>query len=390
MKTNQCLIFLVTVLSFHFSMANRNMTDAEKIYFCENNQLPNGLRFSDASNQRLMERICAQRARTSSASTRSVSPASTPASSTTARDNTPITPATTTPTPEATPSDSSPQTTGIHSVRQNPCSEPSLTSRLGTTHSIGHSPSNSASRYVPEINAGRIPSFLSQLVPVSMNLPQGRSCMGSNEPITICSMPDYLSVGNDQNFTHVRLGLSDTASVLRSLGFMLPTTRMVDTIYRQAQLRLDPITRTPDRTMTTLPVFENASAEARREIAGRNQLLTAGHMKDLVLTNRISNVSGRVAIYGLQRRSNGRPIQPLSTVHGASYHDYSHGIRGISQTAFVGGRSYRLEDLLRDSGCSSALSSEGAINSGLLQHFRSTTPAPREQDSPSTGTLVGV
>ena len=51
-------------------------------------------------------------------------------------------------------------------------------------------------------------------------------------------------------------------------------------------------------------------------------MLTAGPRKDLVLTSRLWLDPGKVAIYGWHR-ARGAPIQPLSTVHGAGYADYS-------------------------------------------------------------------
>ncbi len=57
--------------------------------------------------------------------------------------------------------------------------------------------------------------------------------------------------------------------------------------------------------------------------------LISGHKKDLVLSNRLRQLPDRVAIYGWHRAP-GDPIQPLSTVHGARYVDYSHGVRLVS------------------------------------------------------------
>ncbi|MDE3029032.1 MAG: hypothetical protein KGH84_11600, partial [Paracoccaceae bacterium] len=69
---------------------------------------------------------------------------------------------------------------------------------------------------------------------------------------------------------------------------------------------------------------------------------------------------GKVAIYGWQR-TNGLPIQPLSTVHGAFYADYSHGIRLVSNTAFVNGKPHPLSDIFQDSGLAQIISAEGPI-----------------------------
>jgi len=69
---------------------------------------------------------------------------------------------------------------------------------------------------------------------------------------------------------------------------------------------------------------------------------------------------GRVAIYGWHR-TNGRPIQPLSTVHGARYADYSHGVRLVSQTAFIDGKPIDLKDVIQDRELAVIVNDEGPI-----------------------------
>src|SRR5262249_38225116 len=95
---------------------------------------------------------------------------------------------------------------------------------------------------------------------------------------------------------------------------------------------------------------------------------TAGDKKDLVLTNRLWTHPLRVAIYGWHRKD-GSPIQPLSTVHGFRYADYSHGVRLVSDTVYVDGRSESLLRVLQDPMLASVVSSEGKIHnaSALLK-----------------------
>jgi hypothetical protein len=88
--------------------------------------------------------------------------------------------------------------------------------------------------------------------------------------------------------------------------------------------------------------------------------LVSGHKKDVVITNRLAKRPGQIAIYGWHRAT-GAPIQPLSTVHGAGYADYSHGIRLISETAIIDGKLRSMYDILQDSLLANVLSDEGAI-----------------------------
>ena len=77
-----------------------------------------------------------------------------------------------------------------------------------------------------------------------------------------------------------------------------------------------------------------------------------------MLSNRLRRFPGRVAIYGWHR-SPGDPIQPLSTVHGAQYVDYSHGVRLVSTTVVVDGRTRSIYDALQDSHIAPVFNREG-------------------------------
>jgi hypothetical protein len=93
---------------------------------------------------------------------------------------------------------------------------------------------------------------------------------------------------------------------------------------------------------------------------GPLDLLVSGHKKDLVLTRRLLEHPDRVAIYGWHR-PDGRPIQPLSTVHGAGYVDYSHGVRLVWHEVWVDGRPRSIYDVLADPALAPVLSDEGPI-----------------------------
>jgi hypothetical protein len=93
--------------------------------------------------------------------------------------------------------------------------------------------------------------------------------------------------------------------------------------------------------------------------------LVSGHKKDVVVTNLLARTQGRIAIYGWHR-PNGAPIQPLSTVHGVCYADYSHGIRLVSKVAIEEGMARSVREILRDSVLANTLSDEGAIRPVLL------------------------
>lgn len=223
------------------------------------------------------------------------------------------------------------------------------------------------SEIAKQVIAGNVPDFLRDLTEITLN---GTLSGGASVLVTLCVTPGYLAVGDDRDFVRVPMGLAAAARIASELGFLLPTTKIVDAIYDQAEVRVPPRPMKPTSQMesTSYLVQHNETLDA--QVAGNGQspgALTAGQKKDIVLTNRLRTKPGRVPIYGWHR-PNGKPIQPLSTVHGAGYADYSHGVRLVSQTAYVNGQPMALADLMRDRELSRLVSSEGPIQdaAGLL------------------------
>ncbi len=208
-----------------------------------------------------------------------------------------------------------------------------------------------------EVLNGNMPGFLRGLTPVTIS---GKRTDGASVSITLCVTPDYLAIGSDDDFFRVPLGLPAAAMVADRMGFLLPTTRMVDAIYEQARVRLAPQPMTPGAAMTTTRYFWAHNQTVDGQVGNRAGALTAGQKKDIVLSNRLYSNPGRIAIYGWHR-TNGTPIQPLSTVHGAYYADYSHGVRLVSRTAYVNGRARPLAEILSDPAYAGILSKEGPI-----------------------------
>jgi len=198
-----------------------------------------------------------------------------------------------------------------------------------------------------ELFAGHLPQSLRQLAPVTVS---GRSAAGVPVDITLCVMPDYLAVGSDEDSLLVPMGLPTALQVAARFDAILPTPRMVDVIYDAATVKLTPEPLPPSDRMrsTDYVVRHNSLISQQRSVQHAPQgALTAGNKKDLVLTDRLLRVPGRVAIYGWHRAAH-RPIQPLSTVHGAGYADYSHGVRLVSRTVYVNGASRSIEAVLAD------------------------------------------
>ena len=211
-----------------------------------------------------------------------------------------------------------------------------------------------------ELLAGNLPQFLRQVLPATLN---ARRSDGRSVQLTLCVLSDYLGLGSDSDFMLVPLGLDSAIAVATAFGFMLPTRRIVDRIYRAAEVHLLPQPLPAGERMRSTDYLQRHNtlvAQQRAALGALPGALTAGHKKDLVLSARLWQQPGRVAIYGWQR-ADGTPIQTLSTVHGARYGDYSHGVRLVAQTMFVDGHPARLLDVLADKWLGPLLSDEGPL-----------------------------
>ncbi len=228
-----------------------------------------------------------------------------------------------------------------------------------------------------ELLAGNIPGFLRNGVAATLNasLPGGERVA-----LTLCVLADYLSLGADDDFLRVPMGLDTAIAVAAGFGFVLPTRRIVDLIYRQAAVHLVPQPLPAGDRMRSTETYRlhNTLVQEQRDATGAVPgALTAGHKKDLVISERLWSQPGRVAIYGWQR-ADGRAIQPLSTVHGAHYADYSHGVRLISDVVFVNGEPRSIFDVLADERLAPLLSDEGPLpRVGQLRGVATSTTLAR-------------
>lgn len=208
-----------------------------------------------------------------------------------------------------------------------------------------------------ELFAGNVPQFLRHAAPVSMT---GGDRAHPLE-LTLCVLPDYLAVGSDHDFILVPLGLEAALAVAQRFRFELPTPQMVDAIYAAAPVKLAPLPLPPGDAMRSTAYLVRHTeliGEQRAALSAPLGELTAGDKKDLVLTSRLWTDPGKVAIYGWHRAV-GAPIQPLSTVHGARYADYSHGVRLVSDTAYLNGVRHSLRQLLAEAEPARLLTGEG-------------------------------
>ncbi len=218
---------------------------------------------------------------------------------------------------------------------------------------------------VRELLSGNVPSFARKLKPVRIS----QVIKDKSYELVYYALCDYLALGSDSDYLYIPLTPSTAQYIADKLQATLPTKKMVDDIYRSALNRLHPQPIPPSDKMTTVPVFMQHTDSIKLQIAqkGFNRLsdsIFAGNKKDIIISNKIYSPDrnyDRVVIYGWHLSEN-NPIQPVYNGHGASYADYSHGVRLISRLAFLNSDSMRIDSLLQDSDLSTLLSDEGVID----------------------------
>jgi hypothetical protein len=130
-----------------------------------------------------------------------------------------------------------------------------------------------------------------------------------------------------------------------SLQCFLPTRKMVNDIYRQSVVKLEPLPLYALRDSALIFWHHHLMIEGQRN---NRKGLIAGIKKDVVISDKLrpETKTGRVAIYGWHK-PDGKPIQPLYTGHVNWYVDYSHGIRLVYRRIRVNNKWMDYTDVLR-------------------------------------------
>ena len=235
-----------------------------------------------------------------------------------------------------------------------------------------------------QITVGNIPDVLKKLKPVYLDqiFEDGKAVTA-----TIFVMPDYLAIGSDRDFLRIPMNLYTAVEIADRFGFVLPTKKIVDAIFRQSAFHFTPEPMPAGPQMRSTPYYVKHNRKIKEQglaLGCPPEVLVSGHKKDVVLTNRLARNKGKIAIYGWHYLS-GIPIQPLTTVHQAGYADYSHGIRLIGSTILLDGEPRSIYEVLEDPKLSGILSDEGSMGAArqlmALRHKQPLRPVNTSQFS---------
>lgn len=196
---------------------------------------------------------------------------------------------------------------------------------------------------VAEILKGSVPNFLKKFVAVKSFY---TDTLGNQHSAIFFASVDYVSIGNNQDWARVPLTPMAAQKIADSFHCFLPTKKMVDLIYQQAKIKLQPMPMYIYRDSSITMWQHHLIIEGQRN---NKKGLIGGIKKDVILSAKIfdNTNTNKVAIYGWHEL-NEIPIQPVYTKHANWYVDYSHGIRLIHETIIVDGKKMLYTDVLKN------------------------------------------
>ncbi|MEP6834963.1 MAG: hypothetical protein ABJB74_16370 [Gemmatimonas sp.] len=207
-----------------------------------------------------------------------------------------------------------------------------------------------------QLLTGNLPSFLRTLRKVDV---AAKGADSATHTVSYEVMPDYLAIGSDDDFVRMPMTPYTAQAFCDAFGFVIPTRKMVNDIWKAATTHLDPHPLTEEReSPLTFLAFDRIIKEQLKDVA--STAFVAGNKKDVVVSNLIAAHPDRVVIYGWHHL-NGEPIQPMYAGHVNWYVDYSHGIRLVHRMMRVDGVPRAFEKIVADSVSQALLSDEGVI-----------------------------
>jgi hypothetical protein len=202
-------------------------------------------------------------------------------------------------------------------------------------------------------NQGNVPDLFFRFKPIRFDY---KDSLGNGYKITFYCSPDYAMIGTNKDWARVPLTPMAAQVMADSLHCFLPTRKMVDLIYQNSNIKLEPVPMYAYRDSTVTMWQHHLIIEGQRK--GMKGLIS-GIKKDIVICSEAAfkGKDNRVAIYGWHK-PDGKPIQPLYTGHVNWYADYSHGARMIYHMIRVNNKWIHYKDVFNNPLLKSALSDE--------------------------------
>lgn len=206
---------------------------------------------------------------------------------------------------------------------------------------------------------GNIPNWMRQFKPITVKDNLGNT-------LTYFVSPDVLCIGDESDFLRVSLNGYTARRVADAFGCMLPTRRISDQVWQNADLKMMPTGMGASFQMSSTKTLMDHNAVIEKQRAGRNFNIITGHKKDIIFHSKLLQYIHNICIYGFHY-PNGKPIQDAQYVaHNIWYQDYSHSIRLVSRQATLNGQATDMMQLLNDKKFCHLISDEGAYDASLI------------------------
>ena len=204
------------------------------------------------------------------------------------------------------------------------------------------------------ISEGHMPDQSRFFVPIKIKFFD--STQGKYLQVKYFVSKDYVSVGTNKDFMRIPMTPVLAQKIADHYHCFLPTRKIVNDIYDQASVKIEPMPLTEARD--SFKTFYQHQLMIEKERNGKTGII-AGIKKDVVISDKIMSgpKTNKVAIYGWHKLD-GKPIQPLYTGHVDWYVDYSHGIRLVSRTIYIDEKKYDYIEVLKSPSLRKILSDE--------------------------------
>jgi N-acetyl-anhydromuramyl-L-alanine amidase AmpD len=176
---------------------------------------------------------------------------------------------------------------------------------------------------------------------------------------------DCLRIGEPGDFMRVSVSANTAQLIADLLHATLPTTKICDLVWQQADVHVEPCLFGEPRAATSRMLDYDRAVEAK--VAGRTGLVEVVG-KHWVITNGLLSHPGKVGNYGFYspnapyRSASGfRMWQTLGFAHDANHVDYSQVLRLVSPVIEVDGAERSFAELACDELLSGLISSEGIL-----------------------------
>lgn len=213
---------------------------------------------------------------------------------------------------------------------------------------------------VKEITSGNFPNFLNPWEELNFT---ERDASGILRNVTIFVKADYIAAGKDEDYFTLPMSPQSAQKIADCFNASLPTPKIVDLVYKNSRLKLEPFNFIPrgNRNETPDILYDHSKIIAAQIKASGNRpgIFVAGTKKDIVISSKLDDPrrTHHVTIYGWHKLDS-LPIQPETNIHIDIYVDYSHGVRLVSNRVIIDGNDYNYREILRDSVLHKLLSNE--------------------------------